>query len=171
MSEKADFPNEKEIRSQIVEALQSLPEREAKVLSMRFGLITGKERTLEDVGKELGLSGERVRQIEAVALRKLKHPSRSRKLTTLEISPSEVKLESQSVELETQVSEEIEPVTGLMQLPFSSGLLIITGEVSGSLVDYFAEHPEEMKTMDRRSDLPPLNRSRYNKKKPGRKEP
>ena len=155
MAEKAHFPDEKGIPSQLVEALRSLPELEAKVLTMRLGLITGKERTLEDVGKELGLIGERVRQIEAVALRKLKHPSigafeyHEPTPDYLEASSAEIGLKSQSKELETQISKENEPVTGQMQLPFSTGLLLIAREVSGSLVDYFVQHPEEMKTMDR----------------------
>lgn len=68
------------LREQIGEALISLTEREAKVLKMRFGLGDGNEHTLEEVGQQFKVTRERIRQIEAKALRKLKHPSRSRKL-------------------------------------------------------------------------------------------
>jgi len=68
------------LREQIEEALRSLTEREAKVLKMRFGLGDGNEHTLEEVGQQFKVTRERIRQIEAKALRKLKHPSRSRKL-------------------------------------------------------------------------------------------
>jgi len=68
------------LREQIEEALISLTEREAKVLKMRFGLGDGNEHTLEEVGQQFKVTRERIRQIEAKALRKLKHPSRSRKL-------------------------------------------------------------------------------------------
>ena len=68
------------LREQIGEALKSLTEREAKVLKMRFGLGDGNEHTLEEVGQQFKVTRERIRQIEAKALRKLKHPSRSRKL-------------------------------------------------------------------------------------------
>jgi RNA polymerase primary sigma factor len=62
------------------EILDGLSERERKVLIMRFGLEDGVTRTLEDVGREFNVTRERVRQIEAKALRKLRHPLRSRKL-------------------------------------------------------------------------------------------
>jgi len=68
------------LRDQIEEALKSLTEREGKVLKMRFGLGDGNEHTLEEVGQQFKVTRERIRQIEAKALRKLKHPSRSRKL-------------------------------------------------------------------------------------------
>ena len=68
------------LREQIEEALKSLTEREAKVLRMRFGLGDGNEHTLEEVGQQFKVTRERIRQIEAKALRKLKHPTRSRKL-------------------------------------------------------------------------------------------
>jgi len=68
------------LKEQIEEALKSLTEREAKVLKMRFGLGDGNEHTLEEVGQQFKVTRERIRQIEAKALRKLKHPSRSRKL-------------------------------------------------------------------------------------------
>ena len=68
------------LREQIEEALKSLTEREAKVLKMRFGLGDGNEHTLEEVGQQFKVTRERIRQIEAKALRKLKHPSRSKKL-------------------------------------------------------------------------------------------
>lgn len=68
------------LREQIDDALKSLTEREAKVLKMRFGLGDGNEHTLEEVGQQFKVTRERIRQIEAKSLRKLKHPSRSRKL-------------------------------------------------------------------------------------------
>ncbi len=68
------------LREQIEEALKSLTEREGRVLKMRFGLGDGNEHTLEEVGQQFKVTRERIRQIEAKALRKLKHPSRSRKL-------------------------------------------------------------------------------------------
>ena len=60
--------------------LDTLTEREQKVLKLRFGLEDGRSRTLEEVGKEFDVTRERIRQIEAKALRKLRHPSRSKKL-------------------------------------------------------------------------------------------
>lgn len=68
------------LREQIENALKTLTEREAKVLKMRFGLGDGNEHTLEEVGQQFKVTRERIRQIEAKALRKLKHPTRSRKL-------------------------------------------------------------------------------------------
>jgi len=68
------------LREKIEEALKSLTEREAKILKMRFGLGDGNEHTLEEVGQQFKVTRERIRQIEAKALRKLKHPSRSKKL-------------------------------------------------------------------------------------------
>ena len=68
------------LREQLVEVLGTLTEREQKVLRLRFGLDDGRARTLEEVGKEFNVTRERIRQIEAKALRKLRHPSRSRKL-------------------------------------------------------------------------------------------
>ncbi len=68
------------LREQLTEVLSTLTEREQKVLRLRFGLDDGRARTLEEVGKEFNVTRERIRQIEAKALRKLRHPSRSRKL-------------------------------------------------------------------------------------------
>ena len=68
------------LKEQLVEVLGTLTEREHKVLRLRFGLDDGRARTLEEVGKEFNVTRERIRQIEAKALRKLRHPSRSRKL-------------------------------------------------------------------------------------------
>ena len=68
------------LREQLIEVMGSLTEREQKVLRLRFGLDDGRARTLEEVGKEFNVTRERIRQIEAKALRKLRHPSRSRKL-------------------------------------------------------------------------------------------
>ena len=68
------------LKEQLVDVLETLTEREQKVLRLRFGLDDGRARTLEEVGKEFNVTRERIRQIEAKALRKLRHPSRSRKL-------------------------------------------------------------------------------------------
>ncbi|WP_287885016.1 RNA polymerase sigma factor RpoD [Eubacterium sp.] len=68
------------LKEQLVEVLGTLTDREQKVLRLRFGLDDGRARTLEEVGKEFSVTRERIRQIEAKALRKLRHPSRSRKL-------------------------------------------------------------------------------------------
>ena len=68
------------LKEQLVEVLDTLTEREQKVLKLRFGLDDGRARTLEEVGKEFDVTRERIRQIEAKALRKLRHPSRSKKL-------------------------------------------------------------------------------------------
>lgn len=68
------------LKEQLQEVLGTLTEREQKVLTLRFGLEDGRARTLEEVGKEFNVTRERIRQIEAKALRKLRHPSRSRKL-------------------------------------------------------------------------------------------
>ena len=76
-SEAASFSLLKE---QLMEVLDTLTPREKKVLELRFGIIDGRSRTLEEVGKEFNVTRERIRQIEAKALRKLRHPSRSRKL-------------------------------------------------------------------------------------------
>ena len=68
------------LKEQLMEVLDTLTDREKKVLSLRFGLEDGRARTLEEVGKEFNVTRERIRQIEAKALRKLRHPSRSKKL-------------------------------------------------------------------------------------------
>ncbi len=68
------------LKEQLAEVLETLTEREQKVLRLRFGLEDGRPRTLEEVGKEFDVTRERIRQIEAKALRKLRHPSRSKKL-------------------------------------------------------------------------------------------
>jgi RNA polymerase primary sigma factor len=68
------------LRQQVDSVLDSLSDRERDVLKLRFGLVDGRNRTLEEVGKEFNVTRERIRQIEAKALRKLRHPSRSRKL-------------------------------------------------------------------------------------------
>jgi len=68
------------LKEQVEDVLDSLTERERKVLQLRFGLDDGRSRTLEEVGREFHVTRERIRQIEAKALRKLRHPSRSRKL-------------------------------------------------------------------------------------------
>ena len=68
------------LKEQLVDVLKTLTPREEKVLRLRFGLVDGRPRTLEEVGKEFNVTRERIRQIEAKALRKLRHPSRSKKL-------------------------------------------------------------------------------------------
>ena len=68
------------LREQVEDVLFTLSEREAKVLQLRFGLEDGRSRTLEEVGRDFWVTRERIRQIEAKALRKLRHPSRSKKL-------------------------------------------------------------------------------------------
>jgi len=68
------------LRQQMVDILSSLTPREARVLQLRFGLKDGRTHTLEEVGQKFQVTRERIRQIEAKALRKLRHPSRSRKL-------------------------------------------------------------------------------------------
>jgi len=75
-----DETNREMLRSQMQDILDSLSPRERDVLALRFGLVDGESHTLEDVGKRFGVTRERVRQIEAKALRKLRHPTRSRKL-------------------------------------------------------------------------------------------
>ena len=76
----ADAASQLLLKEQLGDVLKTLTEREAKVLSLRFGLEDGHPRTLEEVGKEFNVTRERIRQIEAKALRKLRHPSRSKKL-------------------------------------------------------------------------------------------
>ena len=68
------------LKEQLVDVLGTLTEREQKVLKLRFGLEDGRARTLEEVGKKFDVTRERIRQIEAKALRKLRHPTRSKKL-------------------------------------------------------------------------------------------
>lgn len=76
----ADAATQTVLKEQLEEVLETLTEREQKVLKLRFGLEDGRARTLEEVGKEFDVTRERIRQIEAKALRKLRHPSRSKKL-------------------------------------------------------------------------------------------
>ena len=76
----ADAASHQLLKEQVVEVLSSLTPRERKVLELRFGLGDGRSRTLEEVGREFNVTRERIRQIEAKALRKLRHPTRSRKL-------------------------------------------------------------------------------------------
>ena len=79
-SEPAEAASFTLLKEQLVEVLSTLTPREEKVLKLRFGIEDGRTRTLEEVGKEFNVTRERIRQIEAKALRKLRHPSRSKKL-------------------------------------------------------------------------------------------
>jgi RNA polymerase primary sigma factor len=75
-----DIASKQLLKEQIEDVLTTLTPREKRVLELRFGLEDGRSRTLEEVGVEFNVTRERIRQIEAKALRKLRHPSRSRKL-------------------------------------------------------------------------------------------
>ena len=77
---RSSSPRSSCCKIQIGDALSKLTERERKIIVLRFGLEDGRFRTLEEVGREFGITRERIRQIEAKALRKLRHPSYSRKL-------------------------------------------------------------------------------------------
>ena len=76
----ADAATHTLLREQLSQVLYTLTPREEKVLRLRFGLVDGRPRTLEEVGRDFNVTRERIRQIEAKALRKLRHPSRSKKL-------------------------------------------------------------------------------------------
>ncbi|HAJ97613.1 MAG TPA: RNA polymerase sigma factor RpoD, partial [Ruminococcus sp.] len=76
----ADAASHTLLKEQLDEVLSTLTDREANVLRLRFGLIDGRSRTLEEVGAQFNVTRERIRQIEAKALRKLRHPSRSKKV-------------------------------------------------------------------------------------------
>ena len=80
MPAPADAASHTLLKEQLSDVLKTLTPREEKVLRLRFGLDDGRPRTLEEVGKEFNVTRERIRQIEAKALRKLRHPSRSKKL-------------------------------------------------------------------------------------------
>ena len=79
-SEPSEAASYKLLREQLMDVLSTLTPREEQVLKLRFGIEDGRARTLEEVGKEFNVTRERIRQIEAKALRKLRHPSRSKKL-------------------------------------------------------------------------------------------
>ena len=81
-SSPADTVSSNDLKERVREVLKTLTPREEKVLKMRFGIDVASEHTLEEVGKDFGVTRERVRQIEVKALRKLRHPSRSNKLQT-----------------------------------------------------------------------------------------
>ena len=76
----ADAASHQLLKEQVERVLDTLNDRERRVLQLRFGLEDGRSRTLEEVGREFAVTRERIRQIEAKALRKLRHPSRSKKL-------------------------------------------------------------------------------------------
>ena len=82
-SDPTDDIHKKELHEALEMVLSTLTDRERQILEMRFGLMDGNDHTLEDVGKSLHITRERVRQIEAKALRKLRHPTRMRKLSGL----------------------------------------------------------------------------------------
>ncbi len=127
-----------ELRSLINEVLKTLTAKEAKVLKMRFGLVDGEEHTLAEIGKQFGLTAERIRQIEALALRKLAHPSRSRRLKKV-LEPIQEVMEKDKKDVEK-----------IIEFPDNFSIGIITTKVDEDLIRYFSEHPEEMKTMNRR---------------------
>ena len=76
----SDAVSDQLLKEQVGDVLDSISQRERRVLQLRFGLEDGRSRTLEEVGREFGVTRERIRQIEAKALRKLRHPTRSKKL-------------------------------------------------------------------------------------------
>ena len=80
VSEPSEVASFTLLKEQLMSVLDTLTPREKKVLELRFGINDGRTRTLEEVGKEFNVTRERIRQIEAKALRKLRHPSRSKKL-------------------------------------------------------------------------------------------
>lgn len=127
-----------ELRSLIEEALKTLTEKEAKVLKMRFGLEDGIEHTLAEIGHQFRLTGERIRRIEAKALRKLKHPARSKRLKNL-VEP-----------IQEAMEEEKKDEEKIIEFPTDLDIGLITSNVHENLIRYFSEHPEEMKTMNRR---------------------
>ncbi|MCR5323390.1 MAG: sigma-70 family RNA polymerase sigma factor [Lachnospiraceae bacterium] len=89
--------SERMLKEHIDEVLSTLTDREKRVISLRYGLDDGREKTLEEVGMEFGVTRERIRQIEAKALRKLRHPARSRKLKDfIDLSPSEMNSQEES---------------------------------------------------------------------------
>jgi len=126
------------LKSMIEEALRALSARESKILILRFGLEDGKEHSLREIGKGLGLSAERVRQIQNLALRKLKHPAHSRRIQNVIASYQEA-FEKENKEIEK-----------IIEFPSSSNIVLITRNIDEKMIRFFSEHPEEMKTMDRR---------------------
>jgi RNA polymerase primary sigma factor len=80
MPHPLELASQELLKSQICDALSKLTERERLIIELRFGLNDGRFRTLEEVGRHFGITRERIRQIESKALRKLRHPSYSRKL-------------------------------------------------------------------------------------------
>jgi RNA polymerase primary sigma factor len=80
VDEPVEAASKQLLREHVRNVLGFLSERERRVLEMRYGLVDGKDHTLEEVGREFGVTRERIRQIEAKALRKLRHPSRSKSL-------------------------------------------------------------------------------------------
>jgi HJR/Mrr/RecB family endonuclease/DNA-binding CsgD family transcriptional regulator len=125
-----------ELKSQIMLALSQLKEKERRVLIMRFGLEDGDERTLVEVARQLKLSPTRIRQLEAIALRKLKHPaSRLRMQRIVDSYQEEVK---------------VEDYEKIAELPVDLNIVLISTNVYENLIHHFARNPEKMKTLDPR---------------------
>ena len=127
-----------ELDSLVEEVLKTLTAKEAKVLKMRFGLVGIEEHTLAEIGKQFGLTAERIRQIEALALRKLRHPSRSRRLKKV-LEP-----------IQEAMEEEKKDEEKIIEFPTDLDIGLITTKADEHLIRYFSEHPKEIKTMNRR---------------------
>ena len=124
------------LKASIDEALRRLTEREATVLKLRFGLQDGKEHTLAEIGRLFKLSAERIRQIEAQALRRLGHPASRFKLIEPEII----------VTRETEDERRVK----LVEFPVEIPINLISTDVYEELIRRFARNPEELKKVDRR---------------------
>jgi DNA-binding CsgD family transcriptional regulator len=147
--EKVSPRIEEKLLSQVFDALSILAPLEATILRLAFGLVDGIVVSREEIAKRLGLTVTQVKDTEILALRRLKHPSRSQIVKPFPIE-GKISTIPPIIKPETPIEPKFEPVTGPIELPSGSTLLLITQDISGSLVRYFAEHPEEMKTMDRR---------------------
>jgi len=126
------------IASSINKALQTLNDNEQAVLKLRFGLWDGKEHTLKEIGKRFDLTAELIRQIESKALRKLMHPSRSRRLKHF----------FDDYQKEHEIKEK--NIEKIADLKIDPHIIFISSNVYEKMISYFLTHPEEMKTMNRR---------------------